>query len=132
MDYLETRPDFDHQRIGFIGISLGGQLGMIIPAVEPRLKANVLLLGGLNDAAPLPDAQEINYASRVRIPTLMLNGKYDVIFPLETNVRPAFKLLGTPEKDKKLVVYDSDHYVPKKEVIKESLDWLDKYFGPVK
>ena len=132
LDYLETRSDFDHQRIGYIGISLGGQLGMIIPAVEPRLKANVLLLGGLNDAAPLPDAEEINYVSRVRIPTLMLNGKYDVLFPLETNVRPAFKLLGTPEKDKKLVVYDSDHYVPKKELIKESLDWLDKYFGPVR
>ncbi len=132
VDYLETRPDFDHQRIGYIGISLGGQLGMIIPAVEPRIKANVLLLGGLNDAAPLPDAEEINYVSRVSIPTLMLNGKYDVLFPLETNVRPAFKLLGTPEKDKKLVVYDSDHYVPKKELIKESLDWLDKYFGPVK
>jgi hypothetical protein len=62
----------------------------------------------------------------------MLNGKYDVIFPVETNVRPAFKLLGTPEKDKKLVVYDTDHYIPRKELIKESLDWLDRYLGPVK
>jgi hypothetical protein len=62
----------------------------------------------------------------------MLNGKYDMLLPLEANVGPAFKLLGTPEKDKKLIVYDSDHYVPRKELIKESLDWLDKYFGPVK
>jgi excinuclease UvrABC nuclease subunit len=61
----------------------------------------------------------------------MLNGKYDVFFPLEANVRPAFNLLGTPEKDKKLIVYDSDHFVPKKELIRESLDWLDRYFGPV-
>ena len=132
VDYLETRPDFDDQRIAFFGWSWGGELGAIIPAVEPRIKANILYLGGFNPWATLPEAHGVNYISRIRIPTLMLNGRYDMIFQLETNVRPAFKLLGTPEKDKKLVVYDSDHYVPKKELIKESLDWLDKYFGPVK
>jgi len=132
VDYLETRPDFDHQRIAFFGASWGGKLGMIIPAVEPRIKANILLLGGLHYGAALPEAHNLNYISRIRIPTLMLNGRYDMFFPLETNVRPAFKLLGTPEKDKRLIVYDTDHYVPKKELIKESLDWLDRYFGPVK
>ena len=132
LDYLESRPDFDHQRTAFFGWSWGGELGMIIPAVEPRIRANILYLGGFNTGAALPEALGVNYISRIRIPTLMLNGRYDMAFPLETNVRPAFKLLGTPEKDKKLVVYDTDHYVPKKELIKESLDWLDRYFGPVK
>jgi len=132
LDYLETRPDFDHQRIAFFGWSWGGKLGMIIPAVETRIKASILYLGGFHYRGALPEALGVNYISRIRIPTLMLNGRYDMIFPLETNVRPAFKLLGTPEKDKKLVVYGTDHYVPKKELIKESLDWLDRYFGPVK
>jgi dienelactone hydrolase len=132
VDYLETRPDFDHQRIAFFGWSWGGVMGTIIPAVEPRIKANILLLGGFDRGAAQPEALGVNYISRIRVPTLMLNGKYDVYFPLEANVRPAFKLLGTPEEDKKLVVYDTDHYVPKKELIKESLDWLDRYFGPVK
>jgi dienelactone hydrolase len=132
VDYLETRPDFDHQKIAFFGFSWGGILGTIIPAVEPRIKANILFLGGFVDNAALPEASGLNYVSRIKVPTLMLNGRYDMVFPVETAVRPAFKLLGTPEKDKKLVVYDSDHYVPKKEVIKESLEWLDKYFGPVK
>jgi dienelactone hydrolase len=132
VDYLETRPDFDHKRIAFFGWSWGGVLGTIIPAVEPRIKANILYLGGFNPHAALPEAHGANYVSRIRIPTLMLNGKYDMLLPLEANVGPAFKLLGTPEKDKKLIVYDSDHYVPRKELIKESLDWLDKYFGPVK
>jgi dienelactone hydrolase len=132
LDYLQSRPDFDHQRIAFFGWSWGGELGMIIPAVETRIKANILYLGGFNHSAALPEALGVNYISRIRIPTLMLNGRYDMVFPLETNVRPAFKLLGAPEKDKKLVVYDTDHYVPKKELIKESLDWLDRYFGPVK
>jgi dienelactone hydrolase len=132
LDYLETRPDFDHQRMAFFGWSWGGKVGTIIPAVEQRIKASILCLGGFHYRGALPEALGVNYISRIRIPTLMLNGRYDVLFPLETNVRPAFKLLGTPEKDKKLVVYDTDHYVPKKELIKETLDWLDKYFGPVK
>lgn len=132
VDYLETRPDFDSQRIAYYGFSWGGEMGMIIPAVEPRIKADIVLLGGFGSGYALPEAQEINYLPRIRIPTLMLNGKYDMVFPLETNVRPAFRLLGTPEKDKKLVVYDTDHYIPPKELIKETLDWLDKYFGPVK
>jgi hypothetical protein len=31
-----------------------------------------------------------------------------------------------------LVLYETDHFVPKSEIIKETLNWLDKYFGPVK
>ena len=62
----------------------------------------------------------------------MLNGKYDMNFPLETAVRPAFDLLGTPEKDKKLIIYDTDHYIPKREFVTESLAWLDRYLGPVR
>jgi eukaryotic-like serine/threonine-protein kinase len=62
----------------------------------------------------------------------MLNGKYDYTFPFDKTVKPFYELLGTPAKDKKLVLYETDHYVPKNELIKEVLGWLDKYFGPVK
>ena len=62
----------------------------------------------------------------------MLNGKFDYNFPLETTVKPFFDLLGTPAKDKLLKIYETDHYVPKSEMIKETLYWLDKYLGPVK
>ena len=61
----------------------------------------------------------------------MLNGKFDVTFPLETDINPYFKLFGTPDKDKSLILYETDHYVPGNEMIKETLNWLDKYFGPV-
>ena len=132
VDYLETRPDFDRQKIAFFGFSWGGIMGTIIPAVEPRIKANMLVLGGLPDYRAQPEAQGLNYISRIKVPTLMLNGKYDMIFPLETAVQPAFNLLGTPEKDKKLIIYDTDHYVPKQELSKESLAWLDRYLGPAK
>ncbi len=47
------------------------------------------------------------------------------------SIKPFFNFLGTPEKDKRLCVYDTDHYVAKKDLINEVLNWLDKYFGPV-
>ena len=61
----------------------------------------------------------------------MLNGKYDLTFPLAAEVKPFYDLLGTPEKDKALKVYESDHWVPTSELIRETLGWLEKYFGPV-
>ena len=70
--------------------------------------------------------------TRVRIPVLMLNGRYDHFFPVESSQIPLFRLLGTPEKDKKHVLYETGHAPPRKEFIRESLDWLDKYLGPVR
>jgi pimeloyl-ACP methyl ester carboxylesterase len=72
------------------------------------------------------------YIGKVKIPTLMLNGRYDLTFPLETSVKPMFDLMGTPAGDKKLVLYDTDHFIPRNELIKESLAWLDRYLGPVR
>ena len=62
----------------------------------------------------------------------MLNGRYDMIFPYELSVKPMFDLLGTPPEQKELKLYDTDHFVPRNEFIKESLRFLDKYLGPVK
>jgi hypothetical protein len=39
------------------------------------------------------------------------------------------QLLGTPAADKRRVVYDSGHNIPRPDLIRESLDWLDKYLG---
>ncbi len=43
-----------------------------------------------------------------------------------------FDLLGTSQVDKVQKLYDTDHYIPRNEFIKETLAWLDKYLGPVK
>ena len=87
--------------------------------------------GGLFEAGR-PEVRPINYVSRVKLPTLMLNGRYDLIFPLETRVKPMFDLLGTPPAQKQLKVYDSDHWVPRNDMIREILGWLDRYLGPIK
>jgi dienelactone hydrolase/predicted Ser/Thr protein kinase len=130
VDYLQTRPDIDGARLAYYGMSWGGALGAIIPAVEPRLAAVVLVAGGFQ-GSPRPEASPINYVTRVRTPTLMLNGKYDSGFGLEQAIKPMFRLLGTPEADKRLRLYDTDHIPPRTEYIKETLAWLDKYLGPV-
>lgn len=42
-----------------------------------------------------------------------------------------FELPGTPAADKRRLVYPGGHSVPRTEMIKESLQWLDRYLGPV-
>ena len=132
IDYLETRPDIDHEKLAFYGLSWGARIAPVITAVESRFSASIVVLGGFWSVAfPLPDADEFNYAPRVRVPTLMLNGKYDMVFGLESEVRPMFDLLGVPDDDKRLATYETDHRIPHNALISESLDWLDRYLGPV-
>jgi eukaryotic-like serine/threonine-protein kinase len=131
VDYLETRPDIDRNKLGYYGFSWGGLMGGIIPAVEDRLKVNILIVGGLMYGA-LPEVDQINYIPRIKIPTLMLNGRYDYTFPYEKSALLFFNLLGTPAKDKRQCIYETDHFVPKNEMIKEVLNWCDRYLGPVK
>jgi len=129
IDYLHTRSDIDTGKLAFYGMSWGGWLGTVIPAVENRLALNLLVAGGLN-ARGRPEVNAVNYVSRVRIPTLMLNGMYDRW--IDQEIRPMVDLLGTPPEHKKIILYETDHIPPKAEYIRETLAWLDKFFGPVK
>jgi dienelactone hydrolase len=132
IDYLETRSDLDAAKLGFFGHSVGAAMAPRLLAVEPRFKVAVLLSGGAFEKVP-PEVDAWNFAPRVKIPVLMLNGRDDFRFPLETSQRPLFRLLGTPEKDKRHVLYDGGHDVAiRLDLIKEALDWLDRYLGPVK
>jgi len=130
VDYLETRSDIDIAKLGYYGHSWGGRLGGVIPAVEERLRVSILILAGFTTSKPYPVADDINYVSRVKIPTLILSGKYDADFDLNNTVLPFFNLLGTPDADKRLCIYDAGHYIQYKYRVKEVLGWLDKYFGP--
>jgi dienelactone hydrolase len=130
IDYLETRRDIDSSKIAFYGMSWGGIIGPIITAVEDRLRASVLVAGGFGPRVTRPEVNSINYVTRIRIPTLMLNGMYDR--SIDELIRPMYDLLGTPKEDKKLILYETDHIPPRAEYIKETLAWLNKYLGPVR
>jgi hypothetical protein len=134
IDYVETRPDLDADALSYFGISWGGVMGVVMTALEPRFKASVLVVGGLEMQSVQPMADPFNFLPRVTLPTLMLNGRYDSFFPIETSVKPFFETLGTPSADKKLIVTDANHFVLSYEAnlaISESLSWLDRYVGPV-
>ena len=134
IDYLEIRPDIDNDKLAYYGVSWGGWMGALIPAVEGRLKASILLAGGFDliNPRPRPEVRETNYVTRVKVPTLMLNGRYDSFGKLESAIKPMFDLLGTPDEHKKLILYETDHIPPKNDFIRDTLAWLDKYLGPVK
>lgn len=73
-----------------------------------------------------------NLAPRSRVPTIMINGRKDFRAPVETNIRPLFDMLGTPDEDKRLVLLDGGHVPPSpNDVMRTVLDWLDLYLGPV-
>jgi len=131
LDYLSSRPDMDTTKFAYFGYSWGGNMGGIIPAIEPRLEVAVLYVAGLTMERPRPEVDPINYLPHVHIPVLMLNGKYDFFFPTETAQRPFYERLGTPAAEKKWVVYEGGHDVPRPKLIGETLAWLDKYMGPV-
>ncbi len=130
IDYLETRPDIDSERLAFYGMSWGGIMGGIIPAVETRPKTAIILAGGIYEAG-LPEANPINYVPRITMPFLMMVGRYDSILDHEASAKPLFDMIGTPDEHKVLKVYETDHIPPKSEYITEILAWLDLYLGPV-
>jgi len=131
IDYLETRTDIDTAKLAYYGFSWGGNLGPLMVAIEERIKVCVLYVAGLRSRKYLPEADPFTFVPQVKIPVLMLNGKYDAAFSYETSQRPMFELLGTSEKHKRQITYDSGHFVPRNQLIKEILNWLDKYLGPV-
>jgi len=129
IDYLETRKDMQTDKVAYLGWSWGGFIGGIIPAVEKRIKVVVLNVGGMVMEKALPEVDQINYIPRITQPVLMLNGSYDMYFPVESSQKPMFRLLGTPPDEKKMIVYPSGHLVPATEFIKETLAWLDAHLG---
>ncbi|MDP9177093.1 MAG: dienelactone hydrolase family protein, partial [Gemmatimonadota bacterium] len=131
VDYLATRPDVDTAKFAYIGFSWGGRLGAINLAVERRLKTAVLYLPGLNFSPRRKEVDDFNYLPHVHQPTLIMSGRYDDVFPLETAALPFVQRLGVPTADKRHRIYPTQHFLPREEMIRETLDWLDRYLGKV-
>lgn len=119
IDFLSTRDEIDNERIGFLGISLGGFIGTVFCGVDKRVKVPALALagGGLNimfgvDAL---NAETSNYMSIIDPinfvqdisprPLLMINAENDEVVPPITS-----KLLfKKAEEPKKIIWYPSKH-----------------------
>jgi dienelactone hydrolase len=134
LDYLETRNDTDGARIAYFGDSAGASGGARFLALERRIKAAIMSSGGFQLSIKfLPENDTFNFVPHVTIPVLMLNGRYDDDFPLESSQLPFFRFLGAPAANKKHVIYEGGHGVfPRPEAVRACLDWLDKYLGPTR
>ena len=132
IDYLETRPEIDGNKLAYYGASWGASMGAVLAAVEDRIKVCVLVLGGIPPQKSLPEVDELNFAPHVKVPVLLLSGRFDFGYPVEASQLLMFRLLGTPKDHKLHILYETGHNVPRNEVIKETLNWLDRYLGPVR
>ncbi len=131
LDYLETRPDLDPARVAFFGPSAGAQIGLVLAAVEPRYRAVVMIGAGLpiGWVPVIAEANPINFASHIRAPKLIVQGRYDEDTALRTAAEPLFRLMVEP---KRMVLYDGGH-VPTNDVLMSATSgWLDEVMGSVR
>ena len=103
--------------------------------MEDRLKLGILVVGGF-PLEEIPNAVDTaTFAPRVKVPVLMVNGKEDFIFPLETSQKPMYEFLGTPQAHKEHITYPGEHGLLglfTRQIKGDVLAWLDRYLGPVK
>ncbi len=132
VDYLEARGQTDMNRLAYLGLSWGAEHGAIVLALEKRFRTGVLMDGGAILTPVLPVVDESNFAPRVDVPVLMINGANDYIFPLESSQIPYFQSLGVPASQKRHSVYETGHVAFNafpEEVVDEIRNWLDEQFG---
>ena len=131
VDYLWTRPDIDKDRLAYYSLSMGASFGPIPVSLEPRIKAAIFVAGGLWFNQP-PEVQAANFAPRVRVPVLVVHGRDDFTNPVEVQ-RRFVELLGTPAEHKRHAVLDGGHVpMDMRGLFRETFDFLDKHFGPVR
>jgi serine/threonine protein kinase/dienelactone hydrolase len=133
IEYLETRPDLDSDRVAYYGMCLGGAIGPIMLAVEGRIKTGIFLVGGI-PAVEIPRSVDVAlYAERVTVPVLMVNGKEDFLVPKMASYG-LYERLGTPDEQKEYKSYPGGHGIYAlfyKQIQADVLAWLDRYLGPV-
>ena len=110
-----------------------GRRGHISGLLQDRLKTAIWLDGGYFLGPPTPGGDQAEFVMRMRKPVLMVNGRYDYTFPLETSQEPLFRMLGTPADEKSHIVLDTPHDVTQQRarLTQEVLGWLDRYIGRV-
>jgi len=152
VDYLETKPEIDMDKIAYVGGSMGGILRGIFIGVEPRIKAAALLVAGGNMSLMIRESQHYTmpaireYLEKENIcykelqkfldpvdpisfidkfsprPLTFHLGKYDRIVPAEAGEQ-LFRKAGEP---KNVYWYDSGHNLPLDLVYCRVLDFLDR------
>jgi eukaryotic-like serine/threonine-protein kinase len=134
LDYLATRRDIATGKIAYLGVSMGAAEGVIYTTLEQqRLEAALFLDGGFFLNPQPAGVDQADFAPRLRIPVLMVNGRYDFSFSPERAQNPLFRMLGTPAAEREHVMLESPHGVNSRrtEMMAAVLRWLDRWLGKV-
>jgi len=144
IDYLQSRPEVDRDRVGCVGLSWGGTHTIYTSALDDRVKVAVVsgYFGDFRDVliergccpcqyvpnilkyADLPDIVSL-IAPR---PLLIENGKWDPLYTLEvvqreySKVEKVYQLLGVPQKVD-IDLFDGAHMFSGK----KAFDWIEKW-----
>lgn len=135
VDYLQSLPEVDGGRVGYLGFSMGAIVGAVFCGVEQRVKCAALVVGGGNlrplvkggDPEVVAENEVIvepcNYVGMIAPrPLLMINGKRDDRVPAAA-AEALYNAAGEP---KRIVWYEAGHYdLPVAEVLGE----LAGFFG---
>ena len=132
IDYLETRPEFDTKKLAYEGDSWGAHRGAIMPAIDKRIRA-IVMIGPAVYSDWTPEFYQINFAPRITAPVLIQVGRYDFFTSIDGELKPLLNLFGTPARDKYLKIYEGGHGIwLLMEQKRDEFDFLDKYLGPAK
>ena len=149
LDYLASRPEVDAERLGCVGLSVGGYRSFVLAALDPRIRAAVAVgwmssfgahirrhvvnsigltfhIVGLYRYLDLPDFAALIAPRSV----LVINGSKDQLFPPD-GVKTAFEKIekcfakaGVPERQQ-CRLYDAPHEFNLR-MQSEAWEWLDR------
>jgi dienelactone hydrolase len=138
VDLLQSLPQVDDDRIGFVGYSAGARSGAILAGVEPRIRAFVFMSGGedtvdefvalvspeqQSDVRPLlEDTDGVTFIGQASPSKLLFQvGRNDEVVPrdaLDTLIRAG-------SKPKEVKWYEAGHAL-NDQAQRDQLDWLQK------
>lgn len=128
IDYLNTREDLNMDSLSYIGVSYGASIATPLLALEDRFAAAVLIIGGFSGNNVVTLSDQLTHVAHITLPTLMVNGTSDNIFPQVTSAIPFYEKLGTPADSKKILFFDGGHEAPPRAMlVSETVSWLDRF-----
>lgn len=149
IDYLQTRPEVDPDRIACAGLSVGGWRTNFLAAMDPRIKAACIagwmtsfrhliphheiytvpnaMVPGLFDYLDYPDVGSLTMPN----PLLVVHGWQDDLFPPEgvkaafENLTRCYRSIGKPERFETFT-YDGPHKFPA-QAQRRMIEWFDRW-----
>jgi len=137
VDVLQTLPEVDSHRIGYLGWSFGGRLGAVVAAADPRIDALVLVSAGAEPLsafvaqAPvaargrvrtvLGSVDPLRYIAWAKAGSLLLeDGRRDEVVPHAA----LLNVVHAAPSGTRVRWYDAPHALNQR-AYREAFDWLD-------